>query len=81
MMLTSCAELVRDEVRKTLKSTDYGPDDLAEWRNGFERARKKTPLGYFGDPAAADSEEGRRSLTSAAEIAADAILRRLQGAR
>lgn len=81
MMLTSCAGLVRDDVRKSLKSTDYGPDDLAVWRKGFEHARRKTPLGYFGDPASASADEGRRSLTSAAEIAADAIQRRLQAAR
>lgn len=81
MMLTSCAALVRDDVRKTLKSTDYGLDDLAEWRKGFEHARAKTPLGYFGDPAAASIDEGRRSLDASAEIAADAIQRRLQTAR
>lgn len=80
MMLTCCAGLVRDDVRKTLKSTDYGPDDLAEWRKGFEHARRKTPLGYFGDPAAASADEGRQSLTSAAQVAADAIQRRLQAA-
>ena len=77
MMLASCAGLVRDDVRKTLKSTDFGPEDLAEWRKGSEHARRKTPLGYLGDPAAATAEEGKRSLDSAAEIAADAIQRRL----
>jgi creatinine amidohydrolase len=81
MMLSSCAALVRDDVRRTLKSTDYGPQDLAEWRHGFERARAKTPLGYFGDPAAASADEGAESLQSGAEIAADAIERRLQAAR
>lgn len=78
MMLASCASLVRDDVRKTLKSTDLGPDDLAVWRKGFEHARKTTPLGYFGDPAAASADEGRRTLQSAAATAADAIVARLR---
>ncbi|TFY97429.1 creatininase family protein [Ramlibacter rhizophilus] len=77
MMLASCAGLVRDEVRRTLRSTDLGPEDLAVWRKGFEDARRTTPLGYFGDPAAASADEGRRTLKSAAAIAADAIAARL----
>ncbi|MDB5998717.1 MAG: hypothetical protein JWP52_416, partial [Rhizobacter sp.] len=79
MMMCSCPALVREEVRATLASTDYGPDDLAEWRHGFERARRKTPLGYFGDPAAASRDEGLHSLGQSAERAADAIEARLAG--
>ncbi|TFZ02613.1 creatininase family protein [Ramlibacter henchirensis] len=78
MMLASCASLVRDDVRRTLKSTDLGPDDLAVWRKGFEHARRTTPLGYFGDPAAASAEEGERTLQSAAATAADAIVARIR---
>jgi creatinine amidohydrolase len=77
MMMCSCPALVREDVRATLASTDYGPDDLAEWRHGFERARRKTPLGYFGDPAAASRDEGLHSLGQSAERAADAIEARL----
>lgn len=80
MMMCSCPALVREGERAGLKSTDYGPDDLAEWRKGFEHARRKTPLGYFGDPAAATAEDGRRSLARAAQLAADAIERRLKAA-
>lgn len=77
MMLASCAGLVRDDVRRTLKSTDLGPDDLAVWRKGHADARRTTPLGYFGDPAAASAEEGRQSLQAAAAIAAEAIAARI----
>jgi creatinine amidohydrolase len=77
MMLASCRQLVRDDVRRTLKSTDLGPDDLAVWRKGFQDARRTTPLGYFGDPAAASADEGERSLDAAAQIAADAIAARI----
>lgn len=78
MMMCSCPLLVREDVRGTLKSTDYGPEDLAEWRKGFEHARRKTPLGYFGDPAAATLTEGEKSLARSAELAADAIQARLK---
>jgi creatinine amidohydrolase len=77
MMLASCAQLVRDDVRRTLKSTDLGPDALAVWRQGFEHARRTTPLGYFGDPAAGSREEGQRSLRSSADVAAEAIAARI----
>jgi creatinine amidohydrolase len=77
MMMVAHPELVREELRVGLKSTDYGPDDLAEWRHGFERARKKTPLGYFGDPAAATRDEGLLSAAIAATRAADAIEARI----
>ncbi len=78
MMMCSCPALVREQVRTTLVPTNYGPDDLAEWRHGFERARAKTPLGYFGDPAAASLADGVHSLASSAERAADAIEARLK---
>jgi creatinine amidohydrolase len=78
MMLASCASLVRDDVRRTLKSTDFGPEELAVWRKGFEHARRTTPLGYFGDPAAASAEEGRSTVRSAAATAADAIVGRMR---
>jgi creatinine amidohydrolase len=81
MMMCCCPQLVREDVRTTLKSTDYELDDLLTWRRGFDEARRKTPLGYFGDPAAASVEEGLRSLASSAELAADAIERRLKGNR
>jgi creatinine amidohydrolase len=77
MMLASCRQLVRDDVRRSLKSTDLGPDDLAVWRKGFQDARRTTPLGYFGDPAAATAGEGEQSLDTAAQIAADAIVARI----
>lgn len=81
MMMCCCPDLVHEEVRRTLKSTDFGPDDLAEWRRGYEHARRKTPLGYLGDPAAADLTQGLRSLESSAVTAADAIEQRLKAVR
>lgn len=77
MMLCACPDLVHDEVRRTLLSTDYGPEDLEQWRKGYEHARAKTPMGYLGDPAAASEDEGRRSLHLSAVRAADAIEERL----
>ncbi len=81
MMMCSCPQLVNEQVRSSLPSTQYGPDDLAEWRKGFEHARAKTPQGYFGDPAAASVEEGMQALEATAQRAAQAILDRLQRSR
>ena len=71
-------ELVREAIVPTLRSTDYGPADLAEWRQGGEHARRKTPQGYLGDPASADAARGRRSLESESLAIADAIVRTLR---
>lgn len=70
-------DLVRREIIPTLKSTDFGPADLAEWRRGGEIALRKTPLGYLGDPASADPARGRTSLDREAMAITDAISRKL----
>jgi creatinine amidohydrolase len=77
MMWGSYPGVVRSDVVKTLKATDLGPDDLAEWRRGWSNARHKTPLGYLGDPAAADPERGRMIIEGQAALVADAIGARL----
>lgn len=71
-------ELVRTEVLPSLKSTDFGTEDMAEWRKGRELAMRKTPHGYLGDPAASDPQKGRDILLNHAAIVADAIASRLQ---
>jgi len=81
VMMHACPGLVRENLRSNLESTNYGPNDLAEWRKGREHARGKTPLGYFGDPAAASPEEGERWVADSARCLADAIERRLKDRR
>jgi creatinine amidohydrolase len=76
-MLAAYPELVRKDVVPTLRSTDFGPPDLAEWRKGQDDARRKTPLGYLGDPASATAERGRDQMEKQAQAMADVILRRL----
>ncbi|NNM75165.1 creatininase family protein [Enterovirga aerilata] len=78
-MLHIHPELVRKDLLPTLKSTDYGPADLAEWRKGQEAARAKTPLGYFGDPASADASRGAARLEGQAKAMAEVILARVGG--
>src|SRR5262249_21163297 len=77
IVLATNPDLVRTEIIPGLESTDFSPADLAEWRQGGEGARRKTPLGYLGDPASATAERGRRTLDDEAVAAADAIARRL----
>jgi creatinine amidohydrolase len=69
-------DLVRRDIARALKSTDLGPNDLEVWRRGAEHARRTTPEGYFGDPAAADPERGQRQLEQQALAIAEAILAR-----
>ncbi|TDC75978.1 creatininase family protein [Actinomadura sp. 7K507] len=80
LMMHTNPDLVREEVRARLEPSGLGPRELAVWRRGFEHARRVTPDGYLGDPAAADAGEGHRIHASTAEQAADAIVHRLQGA-
>lgn len=71
--------LVREDIIRTLKSTDFGPDDLAEWRQGREHSLRKTPLGYIGDPAASDPAAGADTMRRQAVFLADAIAGALRG--
>lgn len=79
IMLAMNPETVKDSVIASLASTRLGPEDLAIWRNGHEDARRVTPLGYFGDPAAASAERGRAMLSAEAEAIVQAIAARHAG--
>jgi creatinine amidohydrolase len=76
-MLYLYPDLVRKDVVQSLAPTDFGQDDLAEWRKGPEAARRKTPLGYLGDPASAEADRGRANFEAQAEAMTTAILRRV----
>lgn len=65
--------LVKADMIKGLKPTNYGPADLTEWRKGWQNARNKTPLGYFGDPASAVPERGAAGFERDAAQTAAAI--------
>jgi len=73
------AELVNEEVLKTLKPTNLTFKDLLVWTRGGRKAREVTPRGYFGDPAAASPEKGRREMEAYGRIAAGVIEAFLQG--
>ena len=65
--------LVDREVLKSLRSTDLTVQDLMNWRRGWDEARKITPQGFFGDPASASPELGKRSIEEYAKTAAEII--------
>ncbi|HYE64702.1 MAG TPA: creatininase family protein [Pyrinomonadaceae bacterium] len=71
-------DLVKADLIKTLEPTKYGPEDLAEWRKGWDNARQKTPLGYFGDPASADPKRGGQMMMGSAARIADAITKHIE---
>lgn len=72
-------EILRSDVVPTLEPTNYGLEDLAEWRKGWENGRHKTPRGYLGDPAAASPAHGQRLFEDSTTRIADAIERQLRG--
>ena len=58
VVMAEYPDLVHEDIARTLPSTDFLPADLAEWRQGGEHAKRKTPRGYLGNPAAAALYEG-----------------------
>ncbi len=71
-------DLVNYEVLRTLKPTNLTLKDLEVWSRGGSEARRVTPQGYFGDPAAADPERGRIEIETLGKVAAEAISAFLQ---
>jgi creatinine amidohydrolase len=72
-------ELVNEEVLRTLKPTNLTFKDLLVWTKGGTEARKVTPQGYFGDPAAASPERGRKEMETYGKTAAGVIEAFLKG--
>ncbi len=66
-------ELVNLEICERLKPTNLTIKDLMVWREGGMEARKITPQGYFGDPARADPERGKKEMEAFGRVAAEAI--------
>jgi creatinine amidohydrolase len=73
--------VVRADLLPALEPTNLGLEDLREWQQGWSNARRKTPRGYFGDPAGADPARGRALIEKHAGLVADAIVARLGTAR
>jgi len=72
-------ELVNEEILKTLKPTNLSFKDLLVWTKGGREAREVTPHGYFGDPATASPERGRKEMEAYGKKAAGVIEAFLQG--
>ncbi|HVV94529.1 MAG TPA: creatininase family protein [Hyphomicrobiales bacterium] len=75
-MLAVAPHLVRADKLAALPAVAFSAEDLAEWRQGFDVARRKTPLGYVGAPAKAEPGEGGRDMEAAARAVAQAIAAR-----
>jgi creatinine amidohydrolase len=79
LMASYFPEHVDTDLAKTLKSTDLTFKDLMVWRNGWDDAKKVTPLGYFGDPAGFDPEAAKLELEKHTGGLADLIADFLKG--
>jgi creatinine amidohydrolase len=78
MMWGLSEDLVRPDVAASLPATNLRFPDLMEWRRGGQHAQRKTPQGYFGNPASADPQTGRTMIAGQAQGVAEAILGRLR---
>jgi creatinine amidohydrolase len=76
IVLAERPELVRDEVRRGLAAvTSSLSAAIADGKRTFEEAGG--PRAYFGDPAAATADEGRRTIAILGTILADAVIEAL----
>jgi creatinine amidohydrolase len=75
-MLALVPHLVRTAKLADLPAVAFTAEDLAQWREGYELSRRKTPRGYVGDPARAEADQGARDIESAAQAMTDAIAAR-----
>jgi len=70
--------LVKTEMIPKLPDTKFGPEDLAEWRKGWDNARAKTPLGYLGDPSSSSLQRGEQAFHGGAARLAETILKHVE---
>jgi creatinine amidohydrolase len=80
VLLAECCDLCRRSLIPGLAPTNLTAEDLTVWRRGGLHARKVTPLGYFGDPAAATPGKGRDMVGQDAVLVAEAVERTLRQA-
>jgi creatinine amidohydrolase len=80
VLLAECVEACRCGIIPGLRPTNLTAEDLNLWRRGGRHALQVTPMGYFGDPAAATAERGRELLRQNAAQVADAVERTLKAA-
>jgi creatinine amidohydrolase len=73
ILLEATPSIVQSEVLPRLASTRLGPQDLAEWRKGMDDAKRVTPEGYFGNPAAADAALGAQLVELEGQAVAQAV--------
>jgi creatinine amidohydrolase len=71
-------DLVKSQLVSTLAPTRYGQADFEEWQRGWEDGRRKTPLGYFGDPASATPARGAQAFAASSRRTADTISRHFE---
>lgn len=80
IMLAQRPELVDDEVRATLPAVPHSlVTAIREGRSSFAEAGG--PRAYFGDPAAASAEEGRRTVEVLGTILEEAVVAALETGR
>jgi creatinine amidohydrolase len=70
---------VNAEMARTLKPTNLTLQDLMEWDQSWNDAKRITPLGYFGDPSSFDPEASRQRMEGFVKNVAKLIENFLKG--
>jgi creatinine amidohydrolase len=77
IVLAERPDLVRNDVRRSLAAVAASLSAaIAEGKRTFEEAGG--PRAYFGDPAAASADEGRKTIATLGTILADAVIEALE---
>ncbi|NNG16827.1 MAG: creatininase family protein [Gemmatimonadales bacterium] len=73
VIMATCPELVRNEIRRSLSPNLVSLSQaIRDGKRTFDEAGG--PRAYFGDPAQASTEEGRRVIDTLGEILEEAVL-------
>jgi creatinine amidohydrolase len=80
LMVKDFSELVNIDLARSLKSSLTTLDGLKIWRQGGEKAREVTPLGYCGNPSQIDLEKAKafekRAIKDIPQIIVDFLKRK-----
>ena len=78
LMLSKYPNVVNTEIAKKLKPTETTPDDFLIWRQGGEKNKNITPLGYCGNPADIDIEYSEKIFKETCKLVAATIYKHLK---
>ena len=81
LMLSKYPNVVKTQILRRLKPTKITPDDLLIWRQGGDKNKKLTPLGYCGNPSDVDIKLSESVFNNTCKLVADTVYKHLKNKR